>query len=62
MLTPDKIISIFGIIDEILIGIKHPEDRRRNVSRADKSQQKSINQFLHLPFLIKTKVSHFIGH
>jgi len=35
MLTPDKIISIFGIIDEILIGIKHPEDTRRSVSDSE---------------------------
>ena len=35
MLTLDKIISIFGIIDEILIGINHPEDKRRSVSESE---------------------------
>jgi hypothetical protein len=35
MLTPDKIISIFGLIDEILIGINHLEDKRRSVSDSE---------------------------
>ncbi len=35
MLTPDKIISIFGLIDEILIVINHCEDKRRSVSDSE---------------------------
>jgi DDE family transposase len=35
MLTRDKIISIFCFLDDILIGIKHKEDRRRIVSDSE---------------------------
>jgi len=35
MLTPDKIISIFCLIDDLFIGIKHPEDVRRKVSDSE---------------------------
>jgi len=35
MLTRDKIISIFCFLDDILIGIKHKEDSRRNVSDSE---------------------------
>lgn len=35
MLNPDKIISIFCLIDDLFIGIKHLEDRRRNVSDSE---------------------------
>ena len=31
MLTRDKIISIFCLIDDFFIGIKHQEDKRRKV-------------------------------
>ena len=35
MLTKDKIISIFCLIDDILKEIKHPEDVRRKVSDSE---------------------------
>jgi len=35
MLSPDKIISIFVVIDDLFIGIKHHEDNRRNVSDSE---------------------------
>lgn len=35
MLTRNKIISIFCLIDDLLIGIKHKEDSRRNVSDSE---------------------------
>ncbi len=35
MLTRDKIISIFCLIDDLFIGIKHQEDSRRNVSDSE---------------------------
>jgi len=35
MLTRDKIISIFCLIDDLFIGINHQEDKRRNVSDSE---------------------------
>ena len=35
MLTRDKIISIFCLIDDLFIGIKHQEDSRRKVSDSE---------------------------
>jgi len=35
MLTGDKIISIYCIVDDILKGIKHKEDSRRRVSDSE---------------------------
>ena len=35
MLTHDKIISIFCLIDDLFIGINHPEDIRRSVSDSE---------------------------
>jgi hypothetical protein len=35
MLTQDKIISIFYLIDDLFIGIKHQEDKRRSVSDSE---------------------------
>ncbi|WP_240665076.1 hypothetical protein [Flavobacterium columnare] len=35
MLCKDKIISIFCLIDDILKGIEHPEDIRRQVSDSE---------------------------
>lgn len=35
MLTKDKIISIFCLIDDILKGIEHKEDKRRSVSDSE---------------------------
>lgn len=35
MLTPDKIISIFCLIDDLFIGIGHQEDKRRSVSDSE---------------------------
>lgn len=35
MLNPDKIISIFCLIDDLFIGIKHHDDKRRNVSDSE---------------------------
>lgn len=35
MLNPDKIISIFCLIDDLFIGIKHEEDQRRSVSDSE---------------------------
>jgi len=35
MLTRDKITSIFCFLDDLLIGIKHKEDSRRNVSDSE---------------------------
>lgn len=35
MLTEDKIISIFCIVDDILTGIGHKEDSRRRVSDSE---------------------------
>jgi hypothetical protein len=35
MLNPDKIISIFCLIDDLFIGIKHQEDVRRSVSDSE---------------------------
>jgi len=35
MLNPDKIISIFCLIDDLFIGIKHKEDNRRSVSDSE---------------------------
>ncbi len=35
MLTRDKIISIFCLIDDLFIGINHQENSRRNVSDSE---------------------------
>ena len=35
MLTEDKIISIYCIIDDILKGVGHQEDNRRKVSDSE---------------------------
>src|SRR4051794_10779295 len=35
MLTEDKIISIYCIVDDILIGVEHKEDNRRKVSDSE---------------------------
>ncbi len=35
MLSPDKIISIFCLVDDLFIGIKHEEDKRRSVSDSE---------------------------
>lgn len=35
MLNPDKIISIFCLIDDLFIGIEHFDDRRRSVSDSE---------------------------
>lgn len=35
MLNPDKIISIFCLIDDLFIGIKHQEDTRRTISDSE---------------------------
>ncbi|HVA98212.1 MAG TPA: hypothetical protein VNG53_04900 [Bacteroidia bacterium] len=35
MLNPGKIIAIFCLIDDLFIGINHPEDIRRSVSDSE---------------------------
>jgi hypothetical protein len=35
MLTPDKITAIFCLIDDLFIGIRHIEDKRRSVSDSE---------------------------
>ena len=35
MLTPDKITAIFCLIDDLLIGLKHQEDKRPSVSDSE---------------------------
>lgn len=35
MLNPDKIISIFCLIDDLFVGTDHQYDKRRNVSDSE---------------------------